>query len=192
MTWIFFSLSEYSPLIRHHRLGARRPGSEHHKKCWWRGSVIEFSCSFVKLSCVTLYIHTYISIHTHTYTYTLYIHTVMDQYAHILCLTLTFSCQTTFISSSSEIMNCVCPFLDYVTWLHHHEWCSTGTTVSWYISTHLHIYIHSNAPFRVRIRIHIRDRKSHIHLLCSDSYSNSKQEFEFELVTLTLVFGSVL
>jgi len=38
---------------------------------------------------------------------------------------------------SSEIMKCVCPFLDYVTWLHRHEWCSTSTAVSWYISTHL-------------------------------------------------------
>jgi hypothetical protein len=46
--------------------------------------------------------------------HTLYIHTVMDPYTHILCLPLTFSCQTTFISGSSKIMNCVCPFLDYI------------------------------------------------------------------------------
>ena len=38
----------------------------------------------------------------------------MDPYTHILSLTLTFSCQTTFISGSSEIMNCVYPFLDYI------------------------------------------------------------------------------
>jgi hypothetical protein len=42
------------------------------------------------------------------------IHTYISVYVHILCLTLTFSCQTTFISGSSEIMNCVCSFLDYI------------------------------------------------------------------------------
>ena len=148
--------------FRHHRLGGRPPGSEHHNQCWWRGSDLEFSCSFVIHSWPYTYIHTYIT-YIHTY---IYIHT--------------FSCQTTFISVSFEIMNCVCPFLYSVTWLHNHEWWSTSSTLSWYISTHFHIYIHSDSPFRVRIRIHIRDRNSHIHLLSSDSYSNSKQEFEFE------------
>jgi hypothetical protein len=50
--------------------------------------------------------------HTH---HTLYLFTVMDPsrdpYTHILCLPSTFSCQTTFISGSPEVMNCVCPFL---------------------------------------------------------------------------------
>jgi hypothetical protein len=63
-------------------------------------------------------IHTYIHIHTHIHIHihTSYMHTVMDPYVYILSLTLTFSCQprTTFISGSSEIMNCVGPFLNYI------------------------------------------------------------------------------
>jgi hypothetical protein len=54
------------------------------------------------------------NIHIHTW----YMDTVMVTYTHILDWTLTFSCQTTFISASFEIMNCVCPFLQYVTWQH--------------------------------------------------------------------------
>jgi hypothetical protein len=63
----------------------------------------------------------------------------MDPYTHILCLTLTFSCQTTFISGSSEIMNCVCPFLDYMTWLHHHR----GVRVLHNRHTYLHTYTYT-------------------------------------------------
>ena len=39
----------------------------------------------------------------------------MDPYKHIQCIPLTFSCQTTFIYGSSEVMNCVCPFLTTLT-----------------------------------------------------------------------------
>ncbi len=63
------------------------------------------------------YIHLYPYIYIHMTTHhTLYILTVMDPYTDILCLPLTFSCQMTFISGSSEVMNCVCPFLimDYM------------------------------------------------------------------------------
>jgi hypothetical protein len=113
-------MEEYSPLIRHHRLRARPPGSEHQKQCWGRGSVLEFSCSFVMDVWLYTYIHIYPYIHIHIHIHTWYMDTVMVTYTHILGWTLTFSCQTTFISASFEIMNGVCPFLQYVTWRHHH------------------------------------------------------------------------
>jgi hypothetical protein len=61
-------------------------------------------------------IHTYIHIHAriHIHIHTSYRHKFIDPYAHTLSLTLTYSCQTTFISGPSEIMNCACPFLDYI------------------------------------------------------------------------------
>jgi hypothetical protein len=58
-------------------------------------------------------IHTYIHLYPYIYVHITHysILTVMDPYTHIQCLSLTFSCQTTFISGSSEVMNSVCPFL---------------------------------------------------------------------------------
>ena len=56
-----------------------------------------------------IHIHTHIHIHIHTS----YMDTVMDPYEYILSLTLTFGCQTT-IYGSSEIINCVGPYLDYI------------------------------------------------------------------------------
>ena len=84
----------------------------------------------------------------------------------MLCLPVTesFSCQTTFISGSSEVMKCVIPFLMTLTvppWVMLYEYYR----VSSYISTQVYRYIHSNTPLRVRIRIHIRDRNSRTHLL---------------------------
>ncbi len=49
------------------------------------------------------YIHTSVSIYIRTH-HTLHILTVVDPYTHIQCLSLTFSCQTTFIPSSSEVI----------------------------------------------------------------------------------------
>ena len=77
---------------------------------------------------------TYIHIHT------LYIHTDMDPFTHILCLPFTFSCQTTFISGSSEIMNCnlsVSPFLDYIH-------CTTMSDVVLHIQDAMVVTLHMN------------------------------------------------
>ncbi len=94
----------------------------------------------------------------------------MDPSTHILCLPLTYSCQTTFISSSR------------LHWLHHHEWW-------WCISTQVYIYIHSNIPLWVRICIRIRDRNSQftsfVRIHVRSSYS--KKEFEFELSTWNFI-----
>ena len=129
---------------------------------------------------MTYPIHTYIHIHTYNTHTHFYVHTVMDPYTHILLpyvylwlsihirLPLTFNCQTTFISGSSETKNCVCPFLDYIE-------CTTMSdevpVLYWSIVIHIYTGIH----------IHIRDRNSQIHLLCSDSCSYTKKKFEFEL-----------
>jgi hypothetical protein len=112
----------------------------------------------VRLSCMCDPIHTCINFHTYIYIHihTLYIDTVMDPYTLVHTMVnfdfqlsdnfqLRFSWNNDLCLSFSGWRDLTAPW--------HHEWRSTSTTVSWYISTHLHIYIHSNSPFRVRIRI---------------------------------------
>ena len=69
----------------------------------------------------------------------------MDPYTHLLCLPSTFSCQTTFIPGSPEIMNCVCPFLDYID-------CTTITGI------HIHTQYHNPCEFA---RVNCGDAFSH-------------------------------
>ena len=133
-----------------------------HKQCWWRGSVLEFSCSFViQYTCepIQTYIHIHTHIHIHIHIHTSYMDTVMDPYEHILSLTLTFQLSDNYhlrFSWNNELCWSV-PRLD---WLHQDECRSTSSTSSWWKSTHSYMYIHRNSPFRVRIRMHIRDRNS--------------------------------
>ena len=65
---------EYSPPIRDHRLVEKPPGSEHHKQCGWRGSVLEFSC----FDAIYVWPHTYI--HLYPYIYIHITHYICWQY----------------------------------------------------------------------------------------------------------------
>jgi hypothetical protein len=100
------SLRVLTPHTGHHRLDTRPPGVEHHKQCGWRGSVLDFGCSFVIHVWPYTYIHTYTYTYIYIYMHTLNMYTVIHPYTHILCLPFTesFGCQTTFISGSSEVM----------------------------------------------------------------------------------------
>ena len=121
-----------------------------------------------------IHIHTHIHIHIHTS----YMDTVMDPYEHILSLILTSSCQTTIISGSFEIMNCVGPFLDYIDCTNmsvvvrvvHPRDVNLHTSTYTYTVTHpsefvfVFIFEIETHIFTSFVRIHIRIRQSHFEL----------------------------
>jgi hypothetical protein len=121
-----------------HRLGTKPPGSEHHKQCRWRGSVQEFSCSFVMPVWTDSYIHTYPYTHTHTHTHIIYGHSHGSVWAHTK---FNFDLQ---LSDNYHLRffwnNELCWSVSRLHWLNQHECCSTSSTSSWCKSTHFYIY----------------------------------------------------